>query len=108
MKKQSSDRCCLTNFQGFLENCHISEVCVPATSSALYTIITPHSVSLCQMLVSPSSHFIFRFHLLMTHFTAVKLGRSKEAAPRNGTGLQGMIWVLLSAGGSMLKAEYLV
>ena len=44
----------------------------------------------------------------MTHFTAVRLGRSKEAAPRNGTGLQGMIWVILGAGGSMGKAEYLV
>ena len=35
-------------------------------------------------------------------------GGGKEAASRNGTGLQGMIWVILGAGGSMLKAEYLV
>lgn len=85
----------------------MSEVC-PYHIFCLYTIITPHSVSLCLLLVSPFSHFIFRFHLLMTHFTAVRLGRSKEAASRNGTGLQGMIWVILGAGGSMLKAEYLV
>lgn len=75
--------------------------CLPS----LYTVNTPHSAFFWLLLVSPFSHFIFRFHLPTIYFTAIRPGRPEGVAPRDGIGLRGT--VILDAGGSVGRQSIL-